>query len=484
MTTEASKSSFETYQAELSKSGIESKIMKKQMRHNSAGNDQWLNIIISGDNNTGRRGFVEDSFENLWAKGTQDEDLTYPDKPSGLLFDLEKRLAGHQARLNSWRSFQQEVSKRNEQFIVAQSPKATPRRSPQKPRASPSKPSRAPSSMNRKLSSPSKRLQSISHSPMKHPSEESPTPRYDKATPIHRATRSLAHVTKDNDTPEGTHHRNQSLSPAKRLNFHRLGAKTAGVQPKKSLNQDPGQGSEVVRPEQHESPLHHAGAAEEGPCLIKAQDVLAPQSNGFDASTKHPEKVKYANLAERTRKTLGSRTIGDEVSTRPSSSDHSVADTLSSTQTIHGATPLTTPLSGPFTQGDPISLAERARKSMVVSNATEHAATPHDKQAALRRSPTKTKKKPNLEPAFPINPFEAPSPPKDHKASPSRSTKIEKDVLNDFPRDDAQNEGSSALSEQLMEADPDPENVFKTRSKIRMSPPGGSPVRNLDEDTF
>lgn len=159
--------------ARLKEAGVNSSALKKQLRHDCNGDGRWLNIAISGDAEHDRDAMVEDTFDKVWNNGlTTSQPVPYDPIPSSLLADLEDRVKHQRDRLNNWRTFQNQLSKRNEQFIVLQSPIKTPFKSPQKPRfgTAQSTPRRLPSTRKPVRSNQaSLRLQALQSSPIKPP---------------------------------------------------------------------------------------------------------------------------------------------------------------------------------------------------------------------------------------------------------------------------------------------------------------------------
>lgn len=113
--------------------------MKLQLRGDCTGSATWLNMIISGDSERDRISLIEGSFLDIWEKATNDEPLTFAQRPTSTLTDLENRMRKQNVRLKRWRDFQKTVSKRNEDLIL-ESPIKSPQKSPRKlPQSSPIK---------------------------------------------------------------------------------------------------------------------------------------------------------------------------------------------------------------------------------------------------------------------------------------------------------------------------------------------------------
>lgn len=164
-----------TQDRRLKAAGVNPLELKKQLRHDCTGESRWLNITISGDAEHDRDALVEDTFDKLWDNRLSTNQRTpYDPIPSTLLAELEDRVRHQQERLAQWRVFQDQLSKRNEQFIVLQSPIKTPYKSPQKSRfATVQSTPRRMASTRQPLrgNQASHRLQALQSSPTKPPAD-------------------------------------------------------------------------------------------------------------------------------------------------------------------------------------------------------------------------------------------------------------------------------------------------------------------------
>lgn len=158
----------------LQTANVDAQSMKTRMRQHSPGHAHWLNLAMSGDLEHGRDAMIEDQFKKVWSNAMAVEDQApYDPIPSSVLADLERRVKLQQGRLARWRGFQEELSRRNEDLIVAQSPAKTPFKSPLKKFGSPQKttPRRAASTRKPEraasVENTSTRLQSLQVSPTK-----------------------------------------------------------------------------------------------------------------------------------------------------------------------------------------------------------------------------------------------------------------------------------------------------------------------------
>jgi len=115
----------------LESSVVDIETMKQQIRDEHNGDEDWLEIGLSGDFEQGRDLLIEEDFENLWLPTIVGTGLPPDVASQGLLTDLESRIQAQKTRLQSWKVFQAEVSRRNEEFVVS-SPVKSPMRSPLK----------------------------------------------------------------------------------------------------------------------------------------------------------------------------------------------------------------------------------------------------------------------------------------------------------------------------------------------------------------
>lgn len=148
--------------------------LKKQLSDDCKGDDQWLSIAFSGERDHGRDSMIEDTFGKLWHNTlSSSKDTAEPLRPcdaipSGIVADLEQRVRKQQERVAQWHVFQNELSQRNGDLIVAHSPLKMPLRSPQKPSSSRNTPQRNGSTRNPKTNTQtSLRLQALQASPSK-----------------------------------------------------------------------------------------------------------------------------------------------------------------------------------------------------------------------------------------------------------------------------------------------------------------------------
>lgn len=161
-------------QAKLNGAKVDPQAMRKRLIQHNQEDTRWLNIAMSGDLEHGRDAMVEDKYEKLWMNAMElEEPVAYEPIPTSLLANLEQRVKLQQDRLARWRRFQNELSKRNEDLLIAQSPAKTPFKSPLKKLGSPYKSSPRRIASTRKperaanVTMTSTWLQSLQASPIK-----------------------------------------------------------------------------------------------------------------------------------------------------------------------------------------------------------------------------------------------------------------------------------------------------------------------------
>lgn len=114
---------------------IDIEATKQQLREEHTGDEDWLELGLGGDTEHGRDLLVEEDFERLWVPTITAQPLPHSEPTRGLLADLDFRIEAQKSRLQGWKAFQAEVSRRNEGFVVSspiKSPLRSPMRSPGK----------------------------------------------------------------------------------------------------------------------------------------------------------------------------------------------------------------------------------------------------------------------------------------------------------------------------------------------------------------
>ena len=112
------KESTNAHQAVMLEVGIQSEVMKRQVRHNAPGERTWIDLILSGDINEDRDEFIEEEFSDIWTRALGGDQHPVQPVNNGSVVNLEQRAKEQQSRVQKWRQFQNQVSKRNERFIA------------------------------------------------------------------------------------------------------------------------------------------------------------------------------------------------------------------------------------------------------------------------------------------------------------------------------------------------------------------------------
>lgn len=121
----------------LSMNSMDAEKYTKQVRQAFAPESKWVATILDTDMLEDKDPLPHENFEDMFTSNVPDMDKTpKPIRPRGVLADLQARVDRQRERLDVWRDFQKELSKRNELSIVAKSPVKSPVKSPAK---SPSK---------------------------------------------------------------------------------------------------------------------------------------------------------------------------------------------------------------------------------------------------------------------------------------------------------------------------------------------------------
>lgn len=479
----------------LCSAGIDYKIMKKQVRHNSSSDELWLNYLISGDNNTGRDPIVEAPFEDAWEKLIQGNPLQRAEMPQNILVDLKRRLTHQQKRHQKWRQFQEQISKRNEELI----PLKTPRKTVE---SALGRSSRTSTPVSRKLPGPPKTGNHGSVSPTKQFKSEGSRKRQEgySQTLFEARNEDLGTVIDIkpplySNTPLGNRSNPlmkratsvrdaSSTKPAAntskiRLSSHLRGTSESILRVVPGLNDvSDGAAFSALRSRREQrisgSGLHQTRRSQKAPLLseeaVSDSDSLLDNPVDGHSQRSYSSKAASANcktLADRTCETLGfshrssiqlsdtSQSVRDG---RTSWSSNDVAETFSQDARVSCS--------------EQLSLAERTRNSMAIqanSNCTTNAS-----QKRVQRSPTKTKIKSRAGPAYPVNPFEAIEP--SRQTSPVHNEiKLYRNSPSSMLHTSLEDpEGRRHLEtprRDLFSEDVDCASVFQTRSKMRRSPP-------------
>ena len=496
-------STLEKTQTMLSGADIDTRIMKRRVRHNTAGDEQWLNLLLSGNNDAGRDLAIETSFERKWCDSTPEKSLGLDKAPQDALVDMRNRVAEQKLRLKSRRQFQERISKRNEELIV-KIPQNTPRKTPRRPpHTSPVKSTRTLASTTRKLpsmkgtgnaSSISPTKQSKSNAQLSRESEyqgssrkatlDSLNPALDVAHPSvlglrpgNGSTSPLRRTSSLRDAPRS--------NVATKANESRPMSHRRGISEITPSNRDlpsgaPGTVTCATSNEEHQHldfGLHRTGSRSRGTHSVEDssyQTENSPLNNkNFslfrpDLSTAPPSQ--YMTMADRTRETLGLKPGASSSQQLPTQLINETSKLSSGENVVATSEPSDAP------QPNQASLAERTRMSMAMSNKTNHVPEGNASKN-LQRRPTQNKRKPHASSHFPVNPFDASSTTSQLAETPAepqaarRDTQVEETEQGTFA-DDAGGSGVRTPSQDASADDFDYASVFKTRSKMRRTPPG------------
>jgi hypothetical protein len=89
----------------------EANAIKKQLKDNWVGNQQWLDVMLRGENTQADDAFLNTRFDKVWhmvEKGRKLEDVA---PETGLLENLQARVQEQQARLQKWKAFHEELQR-------------------------------------------------------------------------------------------------------------------------------------------------------------------------------------------------------------------------------------------------------------------------------------------------------------------------------------------------------------------------------------
>lgn len=128
---ESRQSSMKRLDEQFVEAELDGKRLKKRLRLAAGSDEAWMNLILSGEPARDRTSMPEDSFDSLWMRTQQGLDFQeHKATPTGVLTDIETRLGQRQEQLKKWRRFQTQISQRNEDLIVARTPAESPRKTP------------------------------------------------------------------------------------------------------------------------------------------------------------------------------------------------------------------------------------------------------------------------------------------------------------------------------------------------------------------
>jgi hypothetical protein len=101
----------------------EADTVKKQLKDNWIGNQQWLDIMLHGDHVQAEDAFLNSRFDKVWhmvEKGRKLEDVA---PETGLLENLQSRVQEQQDRLQKWKTFHQELRRDESEKAKSKGPK-------------------------------------------------------------------------------------------------------------------------------------------------------------------------------------------------------------------------------------------------------------------------------------------------------------------------------------------------------------------------
>lgn len=113
---------------------VEAENFKNQLRQDRSAGSAWLDSIISGDEEMDRDQHIEADFNAMWDEFRSGQPVPFEAHPVGPLQHLQDSLVEQRQRSQRFRDFQTHLSRRNEAFMKIHSPIRTPLKSPAKPR--------------------------------------------------------------------------------------------------------------------------------------------------------------------------------------------------------------------------------------------------------------------------------------------------------------------------------------------------------------
>lgn len=423
--------------AQLQEAKMHTAHLKGQLRDACASNLNWLNLAISGDNNTDRDASLEVPFPRLWKSALADGTPRPDAVPNSVLVGLGERLSEQKARLDNWRAFQATLSARNQQLTAYHSPFKTPGRSQ-------SKLSRIDSARHqRNVSnvSPSKRR---SVSPTK---TAAPGINGQRMSTLD-ASKDLSSVIETSSMSEEKEASGQPSSPI------RLAPSPFSPQSPLFHSRQPATAA-TPRSNAEAFELNHHLEAHLPPSSRPASNLPGPpprrptQASPVPAPEHRADRSTVISLAERTMQSMRQ---ADSLKKKR----ESFFATLESSRPAPTAETLP-PVEAATTTDD--SLASRTRASMAALQAKNAESTKPAPQAKPKRQHRKSS---SIGTAFPVNPWDQPSPVASKRLSDIEALQEEMAVGSPRPQ---------TPTEVLFDDGIDAQSVFKTRSRMRRSPP-------------
>lgn len=83
--------------------------MRRHVRNNWAGNEQWMETLLCGDTNARQDGVLSAPFDRVWRRVQSDRLSELEDEGKGLLEKLDSRVRAQRESLQKWQDFREEV---------------------------------------------------------------------------------------------------------------------------------------------------------------------------------------------------------------------------------------------------------------------------------------------------------------------------------------------------------------------------------------
>ncbi|RAQ99051.1 HAUS augmin-like complex subunit 6 N-terminus-like protein [Stemphylium lycopersici] len=87
----------------------EADAVKKQLKDNWIGNQQWLDVMLHGDDVQAEDAFLDNRFDKVWHMVEKGQKLQDVAPQTGLLENLQSRVKEQQDRLQKWKAFHEEL---------------------------------------------------------------------------------------------------------------------------------------------------------------------------------------------------------------------------------------------------------------------------------------------------------------------------------------------------------------------------------------
>lgn len=428
---------------QLFQAGIDAKAMKRKLRHNAAGDEQWLNIALSGEPSQDRDAMLEDSFGSMWSKTISGRDFQqHPSTPVGLIESLGTRVNEQRARLSTLRDFQRQVSRRNEELIVPRAPTESPRRTPRKSSmTSPSKSGRKTGpSLLRRTPSPVKRSRTVVERSDSQAELARDSPSKSTHDTVNEAASQLGRLMLDAQPERLEEPQKVTLSPLKRTTSLRQPARSTPlrgrVSPRRKLSDDRNTHQEKTAP----------SACAEVPA---------------SASTpRQPEAaVGTPTLADRAKLSMATASIARQNPPTEPSSKPQHTDTGNTSMQPSPPFPPRSSDKAAF-----VSLAERTQQTLAHLTDLE-GTNPKLRRKNHLRSKSYDTRRPST---YPVNPFSGGVGAEDRVPESMEGLWV---VVEGQGQGQGAGEGAKTPPRQITAEDVDADSVFKPRARLRRSPP-------------